>query len=823
MAIDFSKLTTTNSIDTIINPRDLFNVLPHKIQKYQYPRDVQSQVWKEWFSKRDNNTNIIKMNTGSGKTVVGLIILKSSLNEQKGPAVYVVPDNFLIEQLVKEANELGIKVTQNIDSLNFLRGKEILVCNIHKLVNGKSKFGINEKKIEIGTIIIDDAHACLDTVQSQFSINIPNTLELYSKLLKIFLSSIKQQSESKAIELENNQPNSIAMVPFWTWKKNISQILQLLQENSQISELIFSYPLLKEYLLQCRCVISSNSVEITPHMIPLDQIVSLQQAKRKIFMTATLVDDSILSTHFNIDKSYLSNVITPETAGDIGDRLIMIPQAINPSISDIELKSYYKDLSRVHNVVVIVPSEHRLNTFWKDASDLVVTKEDIHIQVEKLKNSHIGLVILINRYDGIDLPYDACRVLVIDGLPDSRRQIDQITQSQLLGSKQLLNHKIQKIEQGMGRGVRSNDDYCIVFLMGKSLVSDLYSSDAIDKFSNATKTQFKLSENLSEQLKTIQDVNDALQYFLARDEGWLSASKGGLASLTYEFTQPDLFAIVQREAYNDALIGQYNSAIKLLNDYLPSIDDEILLGYAKQILAEYQNYTDEIESQKLLLSALRNNRNLVKPIDGISYEKINHATTQANAIQLFLNKTYSNNLNKLIIDVQAILNNLVFLPNTSNKFEEAIKNIGILLGFYAQRPEAEFGRGSDNIWAVGDNSYFIIECKNGTTNSTINKHDINQLTGSISWFEHEYKQLSSYIPIMIHLGNTCEHSATPHKEARVMTHKHLEMFNSNIFNFFVALKDKLNSLDEIKKLLVQYHLRSIDIVEKYTTEIKIKK
>ncbi len=45
------------------------------------------------------------MNTGSGKTVVGLMILKSCLNEEKGPAVYVVPDKFLVSQVCEEAKK----------------------------------------------------------------------------------------------------------------------------------------------------------------------------------------------------------------------------------------------------------------------------------------------------------------------------------------------------------------------------------------------------------------------------------------------------------------------------------------------------------------------------------------------------------------------------------------------------------------------------------------------------------------------------------------------------------------------------------------------
>jgi hypothetical protein len=35
---------------------------------------------------------VIKQNTGGGKTVVGLLVAQSSLNEGVGPAAYVVPD-----------------------------------------------------------------------------------------------------------------------------------------------------------------------------------------------------------------------------------------------------------------------------------------------------------------------------------------------------------------------------------------------------------------------------------------------------------------------------------------------------------------------------------------------------------------------------------------------------------------------------------------------------------------------------------------------------------------------------------------------------------
>jgi replicative superfamily II helicase len=53
------------------------------------------------------------MNTGGGKTAVGLLVAQSSLAEGAGPAVYLVPDHYLADQVMTEAVRLGIAVTDN--------------------------------------------------------------------------------------------------------------------------------------------------------------------------------------------------------------------------------------------------------------------------------------------------------------------------------------------------------------------------------------------------------------------------------------------------------------------------------------------------------------------------------------------------------------------------------------------------------------------------------------------------------------------------------------------------------------------------------------
>lgn len=120
--IDFAQLGI-NTIQKQINPRDIFMSLSGKDTKYQYPRDVQGEVWKQWFEIRDSKDTIIKMNTGSGKTVVALMILQSCLNEDCGPALYVVPDNYLVEQVISQGKSLGINVTDSVSDSDYIRKK----------------------------------------------------------------------------------------------------------------------------------------------------------------------------------------------------------------------------------------------------------------------------------------------------------------------------------------------------------------------------------------------------------------------------------------------------------------------------------------------------------------------------------------------------------------------------------------------------------------------------------------------------------------------------------------------------------------------------
>jgi len=826
--IDFSKLGNTVNRSQL-EPRDIFMSLPSRDKKYEYPRDVQSEVWKKWFEYRNQKNSIIKMNTGSGKTVVGLIILKSCLNEDKGPAVYVVPDNYLIQQVCIEARKLGIKTTTSEDDSEYIRKQAILVINIQKLINGKSVFGMRAiNNVNIGCVLIDDVHACLASIESQYTIFIPANDKIYNEFITLFSDAMKSQSENKYSDIvENQDPYVNMLIPFWDWQSKNQEVYALLNQGEDRDYIKFNFPLLKDCLKICNCVISARGIEITPKCIPIHKISSFERAERRIFMSATLADDSVFVTALGLQPEEITSIITPEKANDIGDRLIIFPQIQNKSISDDEVKVKLKALSANYNVVVIVPSYYRSN-YWTDVADLTLNYLNIDQGVERLKNGHVGLVVFINKYDGIDLPDDACRLLVIDGLPNMRSEYDAFEQNANPHNKRLCSEQIQKIEQGMGRGVRSNTDYCVVILLGRGLADIIFGSDGYKYFSDVTKQQFQLSEQLWNQLSApdVDKMFSLADYSLNRDVNWITVSRDTLSSVAYTSTPKyNNTSIALRKAFNMAEVGRYQEAVAILTAEKNQVKDKELKGLLKQSIAEYTNAFNPEEAQQILLSAINDNRMILKPLQGIQFPRIlNQTGFQA---QYFVNYVSENILlpNTYILKINAVLEELNFSPDSAKRFEAALKDLSFLLGIFSNRPEDEYGKGPDNFWDIGNMSFFVIECKNGTITDTINKHDCNQLNGSINWFEAQYRDANcSCYPIMIHNSNLFDYACSPHQSIRIMTPQLLDSFKNNVrkFSTNVVLPDAFNNPVKVNQLLTQFKLLGPEIVDNFTGRFSVK-
>lgn len=223
--VDFGAMLAGSEQEAPIEPRELHSQLK-KAPGYGYLRDVQGQVLTAWHARRHERDIVVKVNTGGGKTIDGLIILQSYLNEGLGPALFVAPSNYLVNQVLAEAQRIGIETTTNVDSAAYLNSEAIGVINVYELVNGRTKFSDRRPtrpRAPIGAVVIDDAHAAIATTRSQLALSIPRTNSVFDELLALFADDLKTQSSDSYMDVRDDRRGAPVRVPFWAWRARVER------------------------------------------------------------------------------------------------------------------------------------------------------------------------------------------------------------------------------------------------------------------------------------------------------------------------------------------------------------------------------------------------------------------------------------------------------------------------------------------------------------------------------------------------------------------------------------------------------------------------
>jgi len=813
---NFQQLNSKSTSDEATEPRRIFAALPQKnAKKYEYPRDVQTEVWERWHERRDEPDLVIKMNTGGGKTVVGLLILKSCLNEKQGPVIYVAPNSLLAQQVRDEARELGLAVTDDPRSPQFRQSRAILVTHIQRLVNGLSVFGVTgdgRDYLQLGSVIIDDAHACLAIIEEQFTLTLNSSHAEYASILRIFEDDIRHQSSAILSEIQDRSPSAALQIPTWAWADKHDKVLEKLSPHRNTDELRFVWPLIRDDLSLCRAAISGTELQIKPPCPPIDRIPSLSKAKRRIYLTATLADDGVLITHLNANVESLKSPVTPKSADDIGDRLILRPMEIYPDLDVSSVRRYLKLKSSDLNVVVIVPSKRRAEE-WAPYASQILDGDSIQDGVQALRNGHVGLVVLVNRYDGIDLPDEACRILVLDGLPEAMGAIDRIEANALQRSRSRTGRQLQRIEQGMGRGVRSNKDFCVVLLMGPRLTERIHLPAARLEFGAATRAQLSLSDDVADRLldkTSFKELDGLITQFLERDVEWVQVSRDALDGVTYEADPRDYTAASAiRAAFDLARRERYQDAVQTLDDAINNEDDTAEKGWLKQQAAAFMHFLDPVRAQTIQISAQGIQPTLLKPIAGAEYQRLTSSGTQGRTASEYLTGLYKDG-NSLLIGVNAILDELEFDadPSRVEHFEQAFSDLGKHLGFETQRPEKESGEGPDVLWLLGELRFLVIECKSGVTSDRIAKKDAAQLGHSCDWFLRRYGQGCKATPLLVHPREVLSREAVLREGSRILTEQQLGDLKNRVRAFATSLSSDGTFHDpkKVNERLVHFEL-----------------
>ena len=842
--VDFKKLLREKPKIKETDPLEIFRRLDKKSGK-EYLRPHQEKILSQWnenfLSRKDT---LIKLHTGQGKTLVGLLTLQASINAGVGPAIYLCPNKYLVRQTTEEAKSFGIPFVEFSESgssppIEFLHSEAILITTCSKLFNGKSVFGVvgsDREPIRLGSIVIDDAHKCLDIIRDSFSIEIfkkqqDHTHPVYQKLWDLFEPALMRQSAGTCIDIKENY-DAHMMVPFWIWNNSIGDVLKILQKYKNDGNLRFVWNLVKNKLDYSTCIFSGKKLEISPRLIPIDMIPSFFNAQRRIFLSATLTEDAFLVRDLGMDAASVNEPLALEDVKFSGERMILIPTLLNPYLDRneiIEWASRYSEKHGEFGVVSLVPSGYHAED-WKSEGGIITNVRNLEKTITDLKDSiknetarHV--TVLVNAYDGVDLPDSTCRILCLDSMPAYASLHDRYAQDVRPNSYVIRRQIAQRIEQGIGRGIRGPSDWCVVIATGNKLTSFLSETAKTEFLSSETKEQIGIARTLAEAMNreeghSLKIIEELVDQCINRNEDWKEFYHEKMEGITKNHNNENFLSIATLERRAELFFQnrQYPKAVDTVQKIVEMVNEDSEWYF--QLMATYLYPIDKTDSMDRQVKAFTMNNRLSRPEEGITYSKLTNASvSRENSIIEWV--SHQKSKTDLILNVSAILDDVSFgVP--ADSFEHGIEQLGKILGFASHRPEKVSGRGPDNLWNIEGKQYWLISCKNMVINDFISKTEVGQLSSDIGWFSKEYSGCVAK-PLLIHPSFTLNSDAFLDTQSYVITPQKLNILKQNVTTFYRSLanipQDEL-STNIVTQNLAKTHLDIFNINKDYFEHVQ---
>jgi len=850
--VDFAKRLGKRELGKPLDPIVIYDTLDRASDKGEL-RPVQADILQAWnIDFREQRDVIIKLHTGQGKTLIGLLILQSKLNEGIGPAVYVCPNNYLIEQTCTQAKQFGIRhCTPATDLPNeFLDSKSILITSVQKIFNGRSKFGIGHQSIKIGSLVLDDCHACIDSIRDAFAIRLLRKESAYQQILDLFSNALEAQGAGTFSDLRSGEQSALIPVPYWEWKEKAQEVVTILQkkvsEESQKSstdrvhrvqrhDIWFVWPLLKDTIKDCFCLISGEGLEIVPRLSPLELFGSYYRATHRVFMSATVTDDSFLIKGLRLSAGTIQKPLISKNERWSGEKMILIPSLIHHSLDrGLIVNEFGKPKSnRPYGVVALTPSFANSKD-WDKYGAIVADKATISSQIDRLRNKiYDSSLVIVNRYDGIDLPDDMCRILVFDSKPYSESLADRYEEQCRPNSEITTTALARIIEQGLGRSVRGQKDYCVIILTGPELIKAVHSQTSRKFFSDQTRAQIELGLEVADLARLETENNEPplsvlhslINQCLGRDDAWKAFYVEKMDALSFPRTTGKALEIYKRELDAELAFqaGDSYQAVNIIQTLVDTlIQDEEEKAWYLQELARYMWDSSKSESNRLQLEAHKKNRYLLKPSSGMQVTQL-LVVSQKRVENILKWVSSYERYDQLDLAVQDILARLEF-GIRAERFEQAFKELGDALGFASERPDKEWKAGPDNLWGIEDGHFLVVECKSEVDlqRSEINKTETGQMNNACAWFDKNYYAATA-TNLMIIPTNKVGKAGGFSAPVQIMRGRELRKLCWNVrafFNEFQKLDFKSFSEATVQQLLETHKLTAQDFKSRYGVDAR---
>lgn len=462
------------------SPEKLFLDLPRRKIPDVMPH--QNKIMRTYAAEAVDERDVaLQLPTGSGKTLVGLLIGEWRRRKNQERVVYLCPTCQLVNQVVEQAQEkygltvLGftgrIKDYNQADKAKYHNADHIAVTTYSSLFNTNPFFDNSD------ILIVDDAHAAENYVASLWSVGIDRNNADHKAIhtaLSVVIKPLIPPINFSRLSGKTENPSDASWVdkiPTPEFKKIQDEVVEVLDTHVSGTDLEYPWSMIRENLRGCHLYISPNQILIRPLIPPTWTHGAFNDPKQRIYMSATLGAGGDLERLMGRRKIKRLQVPDGWDRQGVGRRFFIFPSMSLDEKRESEL--CLKLMECAGRSLVLVPSQSvqdNITDYIKSNLGYpVFSAENIEQSKTPFVSEKKAVAVVANRYDGIDFPGTECRLLFVDGLPKAMNIQERFLMSRM-GATVLFNGRIQtRVLQAMGRCTRSLEDYSAVVVSGDEL------------------------------------------------------------------------------------------------------------------------------------------------------------------------------------------------------------------------------------------------------------------------------------------------------------------------------------------------------------------
>ena len=229
----------------------------------------------------DSKDVALELPTGSGKTLLALLIAEWTRMKRGGRVAYACPT-------VQLANQVHIEAVRS----RYESASAVAITTYSSIFNLNPAIAIPD------LLLLDDAHAGEQFVSQAWSLEIPRGDDLYGRLLTVLEPGLERLivNRLRADETAGRIASDINLIPPTLVQREIVEIDRTLSQAS--GDMFFRYRMLRPGLACCLMYASWQKLLIRPYIPPTDQHPAFADPRQRLYISATLGEGGELERSF---------------------------------------------------------------------------------------------------------------------------------------------------------------------------------------------------------------------------------------------------------------------------------------------------------------------------------------------------------------------------------------------------------------------------------------------------------------------------------------------------------------------------------------------